>query len=518
MNKDWNMSNIHKINLTGIKILFLGYGGVAKCVLNYFDYYFNYDINKVYIIDKYEKTLYGPVQNKIPKSNILFEKIQCENFDYIVLDKLKFKKGDLIIDLTFASNTYYFVKKCLEMDINYINTSIEDGNDDFGGSSIAFQQFTIENIYDEIKSRKKISCNVLLECGQNPGLIQHYIIFALNEMNKLKNPNSSDVWDVSELRSVISDYKIGTILSSEIDCVTKTKDVFDKQSNRIYNTWSVSGLLGEGIDNTELTYSKKNKYVKPKIPNYMVDKEKSIIFSKCIKANTKINSKSNQMPYDIMFLNDAGINCTLNSICPGLDCDGNIEFQNFSGRLIHHGEMFDMAKEFGPDAPFMSYCYKINKYAEYSIKKYMSTSAYANPNDLSMKINSINEDFVVYDNYNVKPENRIVGWDSVGCTIFCGKKNIESIYWCGSILSSNDLNVMEMFTPTIVQVAAGVLGGISYIMEPSNKNIGMIFPNQIHTPYILSKSVPLLGKFFFTEIPVKDFNKPHIKFGIDKLI
>lgn len=511
MNKDWNISNINKINLSAIKILFLGYGGVAKCVLNYFGYYFNYDIKKIYIIDKYEKALYGPIQDKIPKSNILFEKIQCENFDYYVLEKLKFKKGDLIIDLTFASNTYYFVKKCLELDINYINTSIEDGNDDFGGSSIAMQQFTIENIYKEIKLRKKISCNVLLECGQNPGLIQHYIIFGLNEMNKLKNPSAPDIWDITKLSGVINDYKIGTILSSEIDCVTKTKDVFDKQSNKIYNTWSVSGLLGEGIDNTELTWSKKNKFVKPRIPNFIVDKEKTKIFNKCI-------GDKNSIPYDLMFLNETGINCTLNSICPGLTPDGNIEFQNFFGRLIHHGEMFDIASKLGPNTPFMSYCYKINKYAEYSIKKYMSSSTYANPYDLALKINTLNEDFVVYDNYNVKPENRIIGWDSVGCTIFCGKKNIEDIYWCGSILSSSDLNLLEMFTPTIVQVAAGVLGGISYMMESDNANKGMIFPNEIYTPYILSKSVPLLGKFFFTQIPVNQFNKPHIKFNIDKLV
>ena len=38
MNKNWNLININKINLKSIKILFLGYGAVAKCVLNYFKY------------------------------------------------------------------------------------------------------------------------------------------------------------------------------------------------------------------------------------------------------------------------------------------------------------------------------------------------------------------------------------------------------------------------------------------------------------------------------------------------
>jgi homospermidine synthase len=510
MNRDWNISNINKINLGQIKILFLGYGGVAKCVLNYFKYFFDYNIKNIYIIDKYEKALYGPVQDHVPRANILFVKVQCENFDHIILEKLKFKKGDLIIDLTFASNTYYFVKRCLELDINYINTSIEDGNDDMEGSSIALQQIVITNLYKEIKSRKKISCNVLLEFGQNPGLIQHYIIFALNELNKLKYPGTQDIWEIEKLKQVITDHKIGTILSSEIDNIHKTKDIFDIKSDKIYNTWSVSGLLGEGLDNAELSYGKKNKFVKPKIPNYIIDDEKSKIFD-----NTTVDNK---ISYDLLFLNDSGINCTLNSICPGLDSYGNIVFINYEGRLIHHGEMFELADKFGSSSPFMSYCYKINKYADYSIRKYMGKSVYSNPNDLSMKINSINKDFFVYDNYNSKPEDLIIGWDSVGCTIFCGKNKIDSIYWCGTILSSTDLNLLEMFTPTIVQVAAGVLSGISYIMDPDNSNKGMLMPTDLYTPYILSKAVPLLGKFFFTEIPAKEFSKSGIKFNLDKIL
>lgn len=510
MNKDWNISNINKINLKSIKILFLGYGGVAKCVLNYFKYYFEYDISKIYIIDKYEKTLYGPVQDQIPKSNIHFVKIQSENFDYYIIEKLKFKKGDLIIDLTFSSNTYFFIEKCLELDINYLNTSIEDGNDDMEGSSIAYQQITVDRMYTEIKSRKKISCNVLLEFGQNPGLIQHYIIYSLNQLNKMKYPNSPDIWDITKLKHVINDYKIGTILSSEIDHIHKTNDVFDNKTDKIFNTWSVSGLLGEGLDAGEISYSKKNKFIKPKIPNFIADIEKNLIFDNC--------TRDNKIPYNLLFLTEAGINCTLSSICPGLDSNGNIIYINYDGRLIHHGETFELSNKLGDVAPLMSYCYKINKYASHSIKKYMEKSIHSNPANLSMKINAMNKDFFVYDNYNAKPGDMMIGWDSVGCTIFCGKNKVESIYWCGSLLSSNDLNLLEMFTPTIIQVAAGVLSGISYVMDPKHKNKGLLFPSDLETPYVLSKAIPLLGKFFFTQIPTSEYKKTSIKFNIDKIM
>lgn len=512
MNKNWNLININKINLKSIKILFLGYGAVAKCVLNYFKYYFDFDLSRVYIIDKYENALYGPVQDSVPKTNKLFVKIQSENFDYYIIEKLKFKKHDLIIDLTFASNTYYFIKRCLELDINYINTSTEDGNDDLNGSSIAFQHIVIDKIYEKVKSEKKILSNVLLEFGQNPGLIQHYVIYAFNELNKMKHPNAKDIWDLAKLKHVIHDYKIGTILFSEIDSMVKSRDVYDNSSNKIYNTWSVSGLLGEGLDHTEISYSRKNRYYKPKIPNHIVSKDKISLFEDCIKNNDA------SIPYNLIFLNELGLNSTLTSICPALTPKGNLIFENFEGRLIHHNEMFDLAQIFGSDSPLMSYVYKINKYALHSIEKYMHKSIYSSADDLATRINNINDDFFVFDNIGAKPDNKIIGWDSIGSTIFCGKNKVESIYWCGSILSASDTNVMDLFTPTIIQVAAGVLAGLSWIMEPKNENKGLLKPTQLYTPYILSKSIPLLGKFFFTEIPAKSLNKSTIKFDIDKIV
>ncbi len=509
MNENINLSNINKINLKLIKILFLGYGGVAKCVLNYFKYYFDFDITKVYLIDKFEKTFYGPVQSEIPETNKYIVKIQSENFDEYIIKKLNFSEGDLIIDLTYCSNTYYFVKRCLELGINYINTSIEDYNDNFLGTSICLQQYLIKKQFNEFKINNKIKSNVLIEFGQNPGLIQHYVIYALNKLAKLKNPNFSNTWNISELKHVITDYKIGTILMSEIDEMKKTNDVHD-DTYKLFNTWSVSGFLGECLDNAELVYGKKNKFVKPQIPNYIVDNEKNLILKSIIP--------NNDLQYDVLFLHEIGINCTLYSISPTININGDVKYCGFDGRLIHHGEIFEFASIFGDMSPFMSYCYKINKYAEHSLIKNMNKTKYSNSFDLKLKINNSNDDFFVYDNHNTSESDKIIGYDSIGCTIFCGDKDIDAIYWCGSILSSNDSNIIDMFTPTIIQVASGVLTGISYIMEPINKLKGLILPCDLDTPYVLEKSIKLLGKFFFTQIPIEKFNKKSLQFKINKIV
>lgn len=124
--------------------------------------------------------------------------------------------------------------------------------------------------------------------------------------------------------------------------------------------------------------------------------------------------------------------------------------------------------------------------------------------DLMLRINNDCSSFEVMDNINKSKSERLVGHDTVGCTVYCGRDKVDKIYWCGSVLSSDD-DINPNFTPTIVQVAAGVLSGLSYILEEKNKNHGLYTPCQLNTKYVLQKSAPLLGKLFFTEIPKEDF-------------
>jgi len=109
----------------------------------------------------------------------------------------------------------------------------------------------------------------------------------------------------------------------------------------------------------------------------------------------------------------------------------------------------------------------------------------------------------VFDNIN----NDTSGYDTIGCTLLCGSKSkIDNIFWCGSILDNNNKNINKQFTSTIIQVCAGVLSGLSYILENKNKNIGLINPCDMDTIYILNKSKWLLGKFFIAEVDTDVFS------------
>ena len=496
--------HIDRINIKDKKVLFLGYGGVAKCVWNYFDYYFIYSPENIFIVDQYKKALYGPKLNKIKKQNILVETVNSTNFDEI-LTRFHFKVGDIIIDLTYFSNTYFFVNRCLHLGINYINTSIEDSDDDFLGTSIDYQQYIIANIFKKFKSGRNnhIRSNILIECGQNPGLIQHYVLYALNELNKRANNTTRDDYSVKTLVKSIKQNNIGTILMSEIDNMflknkrnrtRKNREQIKNQIEPIYNTWSVAGLIGEGFDKCEIVYGgNNNNFIKPVLPKNLIDEHKTYLYKNMVHNN-----------YQVLFLKKYGVNAFLNSICPVLK-NGDVELEKFKGCLIHHGEIFELAKLFGNYAPFMSYVYKLNKYAEESIVEYFQKNTHDDSEDIKQWILNHYEQFRVFDNIQNKRDSMIIGHDTIGCTIYCGKKSIDKIYWCGTILDTSDVLIKD-FTPTIVQVAAGVLSGLSYMLDELNKPKGVIYSTDLDTKYILEKSIPLLGKVFFQEILVNAFD------------
>ena len=516
------MEHIDKINISDRKIVFLGYGGVAKCTLNYFQFYFQFKPENVYIIDKCQASFYGPFLNKIPKKNKLVQDVDHINFEEVV-EQIGMEKNDILIDLTFSSSTYYFVKRCLEYGFNYINTSIEDSNDKFMGTSIDHQEKVIDEIFDDFKKHHKVSSNLLIESGQNPGLIQHYILYALNHLNKQKHQTQKDDYRKEAYIKAIKEHKIGSILMSEIDNMLKKKDLSKTKTatktktrkvksstkntqNKIFNTWSVSGLLNESLDKAEIVAGGSlNSFIKPVIPESDIDENKTSLLSKT--------------DYHVKFLKECGMNVFLNSICPVLDKKGEIKYQNFEGNLIHHGEIFELGHLFGKYAPFMSYVYKINRYADESIRTYFKNNPFDSDVDLIIWIQNHCNSFHVYDNINKSSQEKLVGHDTMGCTFYCGdqKSGIDKIYWCGSILDTKDQAVMSDFTPTTVQVAAGVLSGLSYILEPKNANKGVVKPTDTYTPYILEKAIPLLGKVFFVEIPRHLFKKS-IEFHTEKII
>ena len=452
------------------RILFLGYGAVAKAVWNYMGQFIKVDPKCVYLVDKSEKAFYGPGLLHV---HCLVRDVDATNFEEFVSF---LEEGDVVIDLTFSSATYFFIQTCWMRGLHYLNTSIEDHTDDFSGKSIHVQQQYVHRIFADCAAVTPIRSCVVTECGQNPGLIQHYVLFALQQLYEEMHPESPLRYDRDALIQLISELEIGTILMSERDQLKTTRPL-DK--NRLYNTWSVGGFICEALDCCELVKGTENTFIQPRFENIHQGLEQLMEPHQVDGTN-------------VFFLQQNGMTSLLTSIAPVWK-DGNIVDEVFQGQLIHHGEIFELASYFGPNAPFMSYVYQSSPYMNDS---FHTVSSIFGRKHLSLFLKQENS-FQVFDNILVSKEEAMKGFDSIGCTIFCGTDSVKRIVWCGSIVKDDEC--MPEFTPTIVQVAAGVLSGLSFILE-KGRVPGYYPPLSMDTDYMIKKAKPLLGTFFIKEI------------------
>jgi len=451
------------------------------------DLYLDYDPKRVHAIDQFETAFTGPKVDQLHKH---VGHVSADTFDSW-MDEIGLLPGDIIIDLTYDSATYYFIRRSVERGFHYMNTSIEDNADEFQGTSINTQQERVQDIIQECKFNDLIQSNILTECGQNPGLIQHYILYALNEMRKLKTNDDQDYYDRATLINTIREYHIGTIFCSEYDDQIASNP---PHPDVLVNTWSVTGFLTEALEPTELVRGKSNPWIQPYIDHSLYHPFRMSIYPQ-------------PDDYDVLFLTEPGLHMTLPTIAP-IWVNHTIEYASFRGKLIHHGEIFDLARVFGPDAPFMSYVYYNNLAMEHSLKRFFKTYPCSEALDIKLYANQP-DTFCVMDQ-----RHHVSGQDSIGATIFCGQDKIERIFWCGSLFCDTDIDKhtetykkdhRRYFTPTVIQVAAGVLSGLSFILEEKNANKGWFQSSDLDTTYMIEKSKALLGQFYFTEIPIHLF-------------
>ena len=97
----------------------------------------------------------------------------------------------------------------------------------------------------------------------------------------------------------------------------------------------------------------------------------------------------------------------------------------------------------------------------------------------------------------------IEGYDNVGAFFILDNNTDNSnnifTWWCGSILSNDYAkNVLKdkMNSATLIQVMAGVLGGLYWTLLPENQNKGLCFGEVVDYKTIFSITEKFLGKIY----------------------
>jgi len=473
------------------KIIILGCGSIGKCCLYYLKDFFNIDYKNVYVIDKYISTSKFPSVQEAIKDGAHFIKfkITSKNIENLLTKIIKCNKNDLVIDLTTRTPTFKVFVICRQLNLHYINTSVEDEEQSIKINKNKIYPYTEDsywqvhmNLLELAAKTKECKTTSIIEFGMNPGLISIMIKQGILDIAKYVIKNSTK--ENAELKSALrkKDYNmIGKFLKIRvIHCSELDTQIAKKKNNKSFTcTWSCVGLIDETCEVTEIAVGTH---------------EKTVPFdSKLISVLTP----------QILTIDMHGIDVKARSCVPeSIDENGNVKFTNIEGYCIHHSENISCSRFLGTIdwAPTMHYVYKVNP----------ETQKMINENCCKSLRNIIN-DHTKWKVLNVH-DDHLEGYDNVGATFILesdplGKTTGPWSFWTGSILHTDyTKNVLKdpYFGPTPLQVMCGILSACQWMLKHPNK--GITFPEEIDEKFILDKCKKYLGTFYSAPIPKEECN------------
>lgn len=438
------------------KIVILGCGSVAQSVLPILLKLIKMPPKNILIIDINDRK--PKIANFIQQGvQFLIQKITQDNYEKVLSDHLT--DGDFLLDLSWNIDTCTLLDWCHHRNVKYLNTSVEVWDPYKNAREKSPSELTL--YHRHMNLRKMIASwdnrkgpTAVVEHGANPGLVSHFTKKALLDiaehiLQKLKIDNSLK----QSLEKGIADENfpllaylenIKTIHISERDSQITSAP---KKFNEFVNTWSVEGLMEEGIAPTEIGWGTHEKYL-----------PKGTMFHQ-------------EGPKNQILLPQKGVKTWVRSWVPSGD---------ITGMVIRHGESFSISDylTLWQDGKAI----------------YRPTVHYAYcPCDSA--INSLHEfemrHFTSQDSRRILQDEIIDGKDELGCLLM---GHPFKSWWTGSVL---DIHEARRHFPnqnaTTAQVAIGIVAAMIYAIN--NPLLGVCVPDQLDHKQILKIAIAYLGQF-----------------------
>jgi homospermidine synthase len=444
-----------KISFEG-RILVLGCGGVAQCVLPLLLKHFSTPRERITVLDMVDNRhkITGPLASGI---RYVQEKITQEHY---AAQLARFVgPGDLIIDLAWNISCTDLLDWCHKHEVLYINTSVELW-DPYANAdkqittdrTLYVRQMAIRKLISGWKNKR--GATAVLEHGANPGLVSHLTKMGLLDIGrKLLDEKPDDprarrlqeALDKQQFNHLAHLLGVKVIHVSERDSqITATP----KQVNEFVNTWSVEGFFEEGIAPAEMGWGTHEQALPP-------------------GARQHHSGPRNQI-----CLTQYGMNTWVRSWVP---C-GEIV-----GMVIRHGEAFSISEY-------------LTVYNEDGHAIYRPTVHYAYcPCDAA--IASLHEvkmrNYRMQDKWRIMADDILSGRDELGCLLM--GHDFKS-WWIGSRLGIDEARrLVPGQNATTMQVAASIIGALDWIIR--NPRAGVCLPEQLPHEEILEVARPYLGPF-----------------------
>jgi homospermidine synthase len=437
------------------RVLFVGFGAVARCTLPIFLKHIGVSPRNVTIMDfdPNEAALRPWLEQGVTFVN---DRVSPENLGSLLGRYLS--AGDLLVDLAWNIDCCEIVGWCHDHSVLYIDTSVELW-DPYG--SAAQRHPTERTLYWRHMNLRRLKASwsepgptAVLEHGANPGLISHFTKHALADIaaqalaqGKFGGADAEAIAahaKAQEWNHLAHRLGVKVIHCSERDTQITNQP---KTVDEFVNTWSVEGFREEGTTTAELGWGTHEK----ELPAFAFEHPDG--------------------PKSQICLARMGMNTFVASWVPNY---------NIVGMVVRHGEAFSITE-------------KLTVWQD-GKAIYRPTVHYAYcPCDSA--IASLHE-LRGYD-YQLQPRIRIMtdeittGADILGALVM---GHPYHSWWCGSDLSIEESReLVPHQNATTMQVAISVVAACMWMLE--NPQRGLCLPDDLPHEYVLGVSKPYLGNF-----------------------
>ena len=470
------------IELNNKRVLFLGYGAVARCALPIFMRHFRVRHDNVTVLD-FEDRSDALKPWTAQGVRFVLQRITPENLGAELARHVA--AGDLLIDLAWNIDCREILQWCHEHGVLYLNTSVEIWDPYTDAAQRHPAERTLYwrhmNIRRMAAGWRKPGPTAVLEHGANPGLISHWTKQGLIDIaERVLDDKKARDGDADEIRQLLKDQTFNRLAMKlgvkVIHCSERDTQITDrpKEVDEFVNTWSIEGFREEGITTAEMGWGTHEKELPP------------------------LSFQHPDGPGNQICLARMGINTWVVSWVP---------HHTIRGMIIRHGEAFTISD-------------RLTVWDNGKLR-YRPTVHYAYcPCDCA--IVSLEE--LRGRDYELQPKLRIMNDEITGGADILGALLMGHAYdswWTGSILSIEESRrLVPHQNATTMQVAISAVAAATWMVEHPDR--GVCVPDDLPHEYVLGIANPYLGrsvsipsdwtplKYYFNNFP--GYNQPTIDF------
>jgi homospermidine synthase len=441
------------------RILFLGFGAVARCTLPILMDHMKVDPRRITIMDfePSEAALRPWLERGM---TFVKDRVAPDNLGPLLARHLS--AGDLLIDLAWNIDCCEIVQWCHEHGVLYINTSVELW-DPYASTGDAHP--TVRTLYWRHMNLRRLTSKwtepgptAVLEHGANPGLISHFTKQGLLDIARKALADKKFAGALAErIAQHVKDQAFNRLAHQlgvkVIHCSERDTQITNqpKEVEEFVNTWSVEGFREEGTTTAELGWGTHEK----ELPSFAFEHSEG--------------------PRSQICLARMGMNTFVASWVP--------PDHHIVGMVVRHGEAFSITE----------------KLTVWDGDKtiYRPTVHYAYcPCDCA--IASLHElrgnDYRLQSRIRIMTDEITSGADILGALIM-GHPYLS--WWCGSDLSIDESRrLVPHQNATTMQVATSVVAACLWMLD--NPRRGVCVPDDLPHDYVLGISKPYLGAFIST--------------------